>query len=149
LLVIAYPILPWLGIMLLGFSAGRVFVWPAEKQKKFFGRAGLAAIGLFIVLRLVNVYGDPARWSGQKNSVYTALSFMNVTKYPPSLLFGLATLGVLCLILAMAAKTTGKPETAVSQVLLVYGRVPLFYFIVHLYLIHGIMLVMVLCQGYS
>jgi uncharacterized membrane protein len=143
LLVIAYPILPWLGIMLMGFCAGRVFTGPTEKQKQFFLRAGLAALGGFIVLRLANSYGDPARWSVQKNGAYTFLSFMNVTKYPPSLLFSLVTLGVLLLVLATAK------ENRLTRILQVYGRVPLFYFIVHLYLIHVILLVTTLCQGHT
>jgi uncharacterized membrane protein len=152
LLVIAYPILPWLGIMLMGFCAGRVFTRPAETQRKFLFRTGFAAIGLFILLRFVNVYGEPAHWALQKNGIYTFLSFMNVSKYPPSLLFSLATLGVLLLILAIAAGNaagnTAAPRGAVSRILLIYGRVPLFYFVVHFYLVHLIMLVMVVCQGY-
>ena len=167
LLVIAYPILPWLSIMLMGFCTGRVFIGPPETQKKFLTRAGLAALGLFLVLRFVNGYGDPAHWTRQKNSVYTVLSFMNVTKYPPSLLFSLVTLGLLLLVLATATgKTAVTSQTAVSEpvaagetaparenaltrILLVYGRVPLFYFVVHLFVIHTILLVTTICQGYS
>jgi uncharacterized membrane protein len=158
LLAIAYPVVPWLAIMLMGFCAGRVFTWPLAAQKRFFIRTGLAALGLFIVLRFVNVYGDPVPWSAQKNGVYTFLSFMNVTKYPPSLLFSLVTLGILLLILSIAtgqiasgqttATKQAHKESALSRILQVYGRVPLFYFVVHLYLIHTIMVVMVLCQGY-
>lgn len=167
LLVIAYPILPWLGIMLMGFCAGRVFTWPPETQKKFLTRTGLVALGLFLVLRFVNGYGDPAHWTVQKNGVYTFLSFMNVNKYPPSLLFSLVTLGVLLFILATATgktaassrtaagqtnltgQTAAARENALSRILLVYGRVPLFYFVVHLYVVHTILLVTTLCQGYS
>jgi uncharacterized membrane protein len=145
LFAIAYPVLPWLAIMLLGFCTGPVFRWPAAAHKRFLARTGLAALGLFIVLRLVNVYGDPVPWSPQNNGVYTFLSFMNVTKYPPSLLFSLVTLGILLLILAAATSR----ETALSRILQVYGRVPLFYFVVHLYLIHAIMLLMVRWQGYA
>ena len=155
LLVIAYPILPWLGIMLMGFCTGWVFIGPPETQKKFLTRAGLAALGLFLVLRFVNGYGDPAHWTRQKNSVDTFLSFMNVTKYPPSLLFSLVTLGLLLLLLAIATgKTavtsqTATRENALTRILLVYGRVPLFYFVVHLFVIHTILLVTTICQGYS
>lgn len=144
LFVIAYPILPWLGILLLGYSAGQLFTRPPEKQKTFFLRTGLAALGGFVVLRFVNGYGDPIHWTKQKNSVYTFLSFMNVNKYPPSLLFTLATLGILFLILAAATKSTATKNT----ILITYGRVPLFYFIIHLYLIHTIMVVVALLQGH-
>ena len=142
LFAVAYPVLPWLAIMFLGFCTGPVFLRPAAAQRRFLVYSGLAAIGLFIVLRFVNVYGDPAPWSPQKNGVYSFLSFMNVSKYPPSLLFGLVTLGILLLILAAAR------ESAPGRILQVYGRVPLFYFVVHLYLVHALMLVMALCQGH-
>ena len=144
LLAIAYPVLPWLGIMLAGFSIGPVFQWPAEKRIKFLRRLGLAALAMFVLLRCVNWYGDPIRWSVQKNGVYTFLSFMNVTKYPPSLLFTLVTLGILLLVLAMAEIVSKR-----AKFLLIYGRTPLFYFIIHLYLIHAVLLVIVLLQGYQ
>lgn len=157
LFVIAYPVLPWLSIMLLGFCVGPVFTRPAAEQRRFLTRTGLAAIALFVVLRFINVYGDPVPWTTQKNGVYTFLSFMNLAKYPPSLLFSLATLGILLLILAAATKipsaadaeTPAAGESAAGNILQTYGRVPLFYFIVHLYLIHLIMLVMVIAQGHS
>jgi len=159
LFTIAYPVLPWLAIMLLGFCAGPIFLRPATAQKRFLIRTGLAALGLFIVLRMANGYGDPAPWSPQKTGVYTFLSFMNVSKYPPSLLFSLVTLGILLLILAAATKDPATEQAGAAQppaqassigrILQVYGRVPLFYFVVHLYLVHGLMLLMVLCQGHN
>jgi uncharacterized membrane protein len=166
LFVIAYPVLPWLGIMLAGFMTGRWFQRPAEQRKKLFLRLGLASLGLFLLLRFINLYGDPNHWSVQKNTVFTMLSFLNVSKYPPSLLFSLVTLGILCLILsaaeqrgseavqrgsAAAQRDTPATQrgTAVTRVLLVYGRTPLFYFIVHLYLIHLILLIIAFLQGFS
>ncbi|HLI92970.1 MAG TPA: heparan-alpha-glucosaminide N-acetyltransferase domain-containing protein, partial [Puia sp.] len=144
LFVVAYPILPWLGIMLAGFSAGRLFTLPVQQRTRIFVRLGVASLALFVLLRLSNWYGDPFPWSVQRNAVYTFLSFMNVTKYPPSLLFALVTLGILFLILA-AAEAKDNPLT---RRLIVYGRVPLFFFIVHLYLIHGLLIAIVLLQGY-
>jgi uncharacterized membrane protein len=144
LFVVAYPILPWLGIMLAGYSAGRLFALPVQQRTRIFVRIGVACLALFVLLRLSNWYGDPFHWSVQKNAVFTFLSFMNVTKYPPSLLFTLVTLGILLLILA-AAERKGNPLT---RTLVVYGRVPLFYFILHLYLIHGLMIVIILLQGH-
>lgn len=144
LIVIAYPILPWLGIMLSGFAAGRLFEKPVRERKRLFLRLGLSALGLFIVLRALNVYGDPIEWSVQKNSIFTLLSFLNVNKYPPSLLFSLMTVAGLLLMLAAAEQRDNR----ITRVLMVYGRAPLFYFIVHLCLIHGILLIVVLLQGY-
>lgn len=159
LFAIAYPILPWLAIMLLGFCMGPVFSWPPAAQKRFLVRTGLAALGLFVVLRWVNVYGDPAPWSQQKNDVYTFLSFLNVTKYPPSLLFSLVMLGILLLVLAIvttdasasgvAGGRPGSRKTAFGRFLLVYGRVPFFYFVLHLYLLHALLLVVARLQGHA
>ena len=144
LIVIAYPVIPWLGIMLAGFAAGRWFEKPAPQRKKLFLRLGPGTLALFTVLRLTNWYGDPGPWSAQKSPLFTLLSFLNVNKYPPSLLFSLLTLGGLFLILAAAEQRDNR----MTRTLLVYGRVPLFYFIVHLYLIHGILLVVLLLQGF-
>lgn len=142
--LIAYPILPWLRIMLAGFVAGRLFTLPTERRSRLFLRLGLAALGGFVLLRFVNVYGDPARWSVQKDALFTILSFLNISKYPPSLLFSLVTLGIILLVLSAAE---GK-DNAVARILLVYGRVPLFYFLVHFYLLHLLLFVMVYLQGF-
>ncbi len=144
LFVVAYPVLPWLGIMLAGFAAGRLFTLPVDKRRSILLRLGLATLALFVVLRFVNVYGDPAPWSAQKNAGYTIMSFLNVSKYPPSLLFTLSTLGVLLIILAFLQER----DNAFTRILLNYGQVPLFYFILHLYLIHGLLLIVVLLKGY-
>jgi uncharacterized membrane protein len=144
LFVIAYPVLPWFGIMLAGFTAGRWFEKPAPERKKLFLRLGLFTLALFMALRLTNWYGDPAPWSRQKNSVFTLLSFLDVNKYPPSLLFTLMTLGGLFLLLAAA----GQRDNRATRILQVYGRAPLFYFLVHIYLIHLILLVVVFAQGF-
>jgi uncharacterized membrane protein len=142
--LVAYPILPWLGIMLAGFVAGRLFSLPAEKRSRLFLRLGLATLALFVLLRFINVYGDPAPWSAQKDAVFTLLSFINVSKYPPSLLFSLVTLGIILLVLSAAE----CKDNRVTRFLLVYGRVPLFYFLVHFYLIHLLLFVMVFLQGF-
>ena len=144
LFVIAYPVLPWLGIMLAGFCAGQLFTLPIEKRGVLFLRLGLGALALFVLLRLSNWYGDPVPWTHQRSGAYTFLSFMNLGKYPPSLLFSLATLGILLLILSAAE---GR-DNALTRFLLVYGRVPLFYFAVHIYLIHLLLLLTVTLQGY-
>lgn len=143
--VMAYPPIPWLGIMLVGFSTGKFFELESEQRKKLFLKIGFSALALFTVIRLLNIYGDPALWATQKNSVFTFLSFMNVTKYPPSLLFCLVTLGILFLLLAFAEQF----HNTIKKVTLVYGKVPLFYFIVHFYVIHTLTLIMLLMQGFD
>jgi len=142
--VIAYPPVPWLGIMLTGFAAGQLFTLQTEKRKKTFLTIGLVALALFIMLRMANVYGDSSSWSVQNNSVFTLLSFLNVSKYPPSLLFCLVTLGIMFLIFFLVEGRQNKYTNIVS----VYGKVPLFYFLAHLYLLHVLMLIVVFLQGF-
>jgi uncharacterized membrane protein len=90
---VAYPLIPWIGVTAVGYGLGQVYGWPASHRKAFLLRAGLAVTALFIVLRTINLYGDPAPWAKQNSAVFTALSFLDTTKYPPSLLFLLMTLG--------------------------------------------------------
>jgi uncharacterized membrane protein len=142
--LVAYPILPWPGILLAGYSAGRLFTLAPERRSRIFLRLGLGALVLFVVLRFINVYGDPFPWTSQKDAVFTVLSFLNVNKYPPSLLFSLATLGIIAIILAAAE---GK-DNRVTRFFLVYGRVPMFYFLVHFYIVHLLLFLMVFLQGY-
>jgi uncharacterized membrane protein len=142
-LIIAYPPIPWLGIMLAGFAVGRFFELTVVKRRAWFATIGLIALLLFIAFRSINFYGDPVPWSSQKDGLFTFLSFMNVAKYPPSLLFCLVTLGIMFLILAFAERAKGRLIDVVS----VYGKVPLFYFLVHFFLIHFILIVVLLLQG--
>ena len=143
--IMGYPPIPWLGILLTGFAAGRLFENMETKRKAIFLKLGLASLALFLIVRGINFYGDPVPWSSQKSSLYTFLSFMNVTKYPPSLAFTLVTLGFTFLMLAAAEGM----KNSFSRIATVYGKVPLFYFIVHWYIIHPIMFVIVLLQGYA
>ncbi|OQP46846.1 hypothetical protein A4H97_04805 [Niastella yeongjuensis] len=143
--IIGYPPIPWLGIMLIGFVCGRFFELEIKKQQSLFIKMGFAAIGLFILLRFINLYGDPAPWSQQKNGLFTFLSFINVTKYPPSLQFCLLFLGVMFPVAAAIAGLQNKWTEIIS----VYGKVPLFYFVLHWYLIHPLVFVMVFMQGFK
>ncbi|MGN6402091.1 MAG: DUF1624 domain-containing protein [Flavisolibacter sp.] len=145
LFIMGYPPIPWLGIMLTGFAAGRLFDYPVDKRKSIFAKIGLAALGLFFILRGINVYGDSFPWSIQKNGVFTVLSFMNVTKYPPSLDFCLLTLGVMFLVLSWVEGLQNK----FTRIAMVYGKVPLFYFLFHWYIIHPLMFIIVFLQGYK
>ena len=144
LFLIAYPVLPWLGILLAGFVAGRLFALPADQRKVILLRLGLAALALFVLLRSIDLYGDPIHWAKQKNALFTFLSYINVNKYPPSLIFTLVTLGVLLLVLSAAE----GHDNRTTRVLRVYGQAPMFYFIVHFYILHAVMLIVVLLQGY-
>ncbi len=143
--VMGYPPIPWTGMMLIGFGAGHFFEMPEGKRKKLFLKIGLASLVLFIIIRSINVYGDSFRWATQKNSLYTFLSFINVTKYPPSLVFCLAMLGIMFIVLSFAEGLKGR----FNDIAIVYGKVPLFYFIVHWYIIHPLMFAMVFLQGYK
>ncbi len=144
LIILAYPVIPWLGIMLAGFATGKLFEIDAEKRKNIFLKIGLGSISLFIILRYLNVYGDPSKWSVQKNNVLTFLSFMNVTKYPPSLLYSLIMLGIMFIVLYFSEGIKNK----FTNIIMVYGKVPMFYYIIHIYLIHITLLAILFIQGY-
>ncbi|QJW89516.1 DUF1624 domain-containing protein [Spirosoma taeanense] len=144
-LLVGYPLIPWLGIMLVGYASGRLFELPAEQRKPLLLRIGLGALGLFVLLRFINAYGDPAPWSAQKTGLFTFLSFINVSKYPPSLLYSLLMLGLALVFLSL----TDRVSNTITRVLTVYGKVPMFYYILHWYLVHLSMIGMALLQGYS
>ena len=132
--LVGYPLVPWIAVMPLGYCLGEWYAggYDAGKRKKQLIVAGIAAIILFIVLRYTNLYGDPSKWSVQKNPLFTFLSFINVTKYPPSLLYLLITLGPALLLLAAMEKLQG----AAVKVISIYGRVPMFFYLLHIYLVH-------------
>jgi uncharacterized membrane protein len=145
LFFVGYPPIPWLGIMLVGFGAGRYFTLAEDKQRAVFLKSGLIAIGSFVILRAINIYGDPVKWAVQKNAILTILSFFNVTKYPPSLLFCLLFLGIMLVILSVVQGVGNKGTDFVCA----YGKVPLFYFLVHWYIIHPLVFLMVFLQGFK
>jgi uncharacterized membrane protein len=133
---VAYPLIPWIAVMAAGFCFGPVMRMEPHRRRTWMVRLGLGMIGAFILLRAVNVYGDPVRWTSEVPDK-TWLAFLRCTKYPPSLDFLLMTLGPALLLLAWfdrldlsLAGLSGKNP------LLVFGRVPLFYFLLHFLLIH-------------
>ena len=146
-LVTAYPVLSWIGIIALGYCFGAVYKkeFTAIKRKKWLIWIGSSAITLFIILRALNIYGDMQPWAYQKSSVFTFLSFLNVTKYPPSLLYSLITLGPAILFLAFAE----KPLNAFTKFISTYGRVPMFYYLLHIFLIHFIAMVAAQLTGFG
>jgi uncharacterized membrane protein len=128
----AYALIPWVGVTAVGYGLGRTFDWTPERRKRALVGWGLALTAAFVVLRAVNVYGDPSPWSAQRSSAFTGLSFLDTTKYPPSLLFLLMTLGPALLLLR--ALEAGTP--AILRPARVYGKVPMFYYLLHVPLIH-------------
>lgn len=129
---VAYPLIPWIGVTAVGYGLGQVFALPSDRRRTFLLRTGLGITAVFVILRWMNNYGDPARWTTQKSAVFTVLSFLNTNKYPPSLLFLLMTLGPALLFLW--AIDGGTPRFL--RPALVLGRVPMFYYLLHFPLIH-------------
>lgn len=125
-----YPLIPWLGVMAAGFAFGSIYQKSPQVRKRWLIILGGAATALFILLRGINIYGDPNEWERQgRGVVYTVLSFLNTTKYPPSLLFLLMTLGPALLALAAFEYRNAKPATGLSKFFITFGRVPLFFYI--------------------
>ncbi|MCC3153206.1 heparan-alpha-glucosaminide N-acetyltransferase domain-containing protein [Hymenobacter sp. BT770] len=133
-LLVAYSVGPWLGVLLAGYVLGPWFTLPLPQRNRRLRWAGLLALGLFLTLRATNWYGDPAPWGAQPRGLgYTILSFLNVTKYPPSLLFLCLTLGGALLLLSVTESPTSRPARWART----FGQVPLFYFVAHLLLVSG------------
>jgi uncharacterized membrane protein len=134
ILLVGYPIIPWVGVMALGYCLGTLYTksYPTQQRRKLLMTFGFVSIGLFILIRAINIYGDPHPWSSQSSTLFTFLSFLKTNKYPPSLLYLLMTIGPALLFLAW---TESKPGW-LGQQLAIFGRVPLFYYILHLYLLH-------------
>jgi uncharacterized membrane protein len=128
----------------LGYALGHLYAWDAGRRQAWLLRLGLALTVGFVVLRWLNVYGDPFRWSAQRSPLWTLVSFLNTQKYPPSLLFLLMTLGPALLLLR--AFDVGTPR--LLRPALAFGKVPLFFYVLHFYLIH--LLAVVVCYvGYG
>jgi uncharacterized membrane protein len=145
-LLILYPFLPWAGLMMLGYCLGKVLRNnDAAYRKRFLVIAGSSTIALFIILRFINVYGDPAPWSPRPNGFYTFLSFINSTKYPPSLFFMCMTIGPALLLMAW----WDNIQNGLTKFVSVYGRVPFFYFLAHLFVLHLFSAITYFMRGHS
>ena len=131
--MVAYPLVPWVGVMALGFGLGELYAGDARTRLRTLVGIGVGAILAFIVIRGIDRYGDPSPWATQASPVFTLMSFLNCTKYPPSLDYLLMTLGPILLVLAAFERFT-LPEP-VAKVLETFGRVPLFFYVAHLYLL--------------
>ncbi|MEP7165455.1 MAG: heparan-alpha-glucosaminide N-acetyltransferase domain-containing protein [Ferruginibacter sp.] len=145
-LFLFYPFLSWTGLMLLGYCCGRLFTdIEPQRRKQLLLRIGIGAILFFVALRAANIYGDPGQWSRQKNAMATFFSFMNVQKYPPSLLFLCATIGPGLIFLALVKNTGSR----LAKIISVYGRVPFFFFIIHFYILHICQVLTYLSRGHT
>ncbi|UAY53543.1 DUF1624 domain-containing protein [Ferruginibacter albus] len=146
-IVTAYALIPWLGAMILGYCFGKLYspgVNGSIRQKLLF-RLGFCAILLFVIVRWINIYGDPRPWTTQQSFFYTFLDFIKVNKYPPSLMYLCMTIGTGMLMLALLENVKNKTTGFFN----VFGRVPFFYYILHLYLIHLICVILFFTSGYT
>jgi len=145
LVSLVYPVLPWLGLMAVGYGFGMFYEreYSAEERRRWFVGIGSSAVLLFLVLRGFNLYGEPRPWRAQNTAFFTLLSFLNTTKYPPSLHFLLMTIGPALIALALSEKVKNKITTPI----LVFGKVPFFFYIIHLYLIHTLALLALVFSG--
>ena len=132
--IVAYPLVPWIGVMAAGFCFGEVYRLPGDRRRAVLIRVGLTLIVAFVIIRWVNSYGDPRPWIAQSRPGFTLLSFLNTSKYPPSLLFLLMTLGPAILFLGLIDRV----RLSERHPFVVFGRVPLFYFVLHIPLIHAL-----------
>jgi uncharacterized membrane protein len=143
--LMAYPLLPWTGVMLLGYGTAPLFQEPAQRRDARLLAWGVAATAAFVVLRGAGVYGEPNPWQVQDGAIRTLIDFLNVTKYPPSLLFTLMTLGPAAILCAYADRV---PDT-IKRPLIVFGRAPFAFYVAHLYLIHTLAMVFGVIQGFD
>jgi uncharacterized membrane protein len=134
---VAYPLIPWIGVMAAGYGFGKILLLDRAARRKRLLALGGALILIFIMLRAINRYGDPTPWSEQKSGLFTLFSFINTYKYPPSLLFLLMTLGPAIAALALFDRAPGW----FGRRLIVFGRVPLFFYLLHIPVIHALAVV--------
>lgn len=144
---IDYPIIPWFAVMALGYCFGTFYdkSFDSNKRKKIFSTIGLSAVVLFFVLRAIDIYGDKIHWTNYANIQMTIMSFFQISKYPPSLLYLLITLGFMLLFLAYSENLKGRVVSFCTT----FGRVPFFYYIIHLYIIHMLAAIFAKVSGYG
>lgn len=141
--VVSYPVLPWLAIMALGYTAGPIADLEPPHRNRWIVSIGLAMVAIFATLRIIDGFGDPLHWTTAPTVIPRGYVFFDVSKYPPSIDYDLLMIGVALLCAPLLDRVRGQPE----RVLLTFGRVPLFVYIVHLYLMHGLALLVGLMLG--
>jgi uncharacterized membrane protein len=144
-ILVIYPVIPWIGVMGVGYALGEIFTskYSKEYRTRFLTTAGLSCIALFLILRMTNFYGDPLPWSRQRSASFSFMSFIKVNKYPPSLDYLLVMVGIGLLFLAFTEKPLGR----LGRIISTFGRVPFFYYVIHLYAIHLIAIFIAVLQG--
>lgn len=140
-----YPLIPWIGVMAAGYGFGSLLLRDETARRKTLVRLGLGLITAFIVIRATNLYGDAQLWAQEKNALFTFFSFINCTKYPPSLLFLLITLGPAIAVLPYFERVKG----AAANFFIVFGRVPMFYYLLHIPLIHALSVIAAMLTGHD
>jgi uncharacterized membrane protein len=139
-----YPLVPWIGVMAAGYAFGQLYTMDAPVRRRLLVRIGGALVALFVVLRASNLYGDASKWTVQSSSAFTVLSFLNVTKYPPSLLYLCMTLGPAILFLAVAE---GERRGRIGAALVTLGRVPMLFYLLQWYVAHLLALALFKAAG--
>jgi uncharacterized membrane protein len=141
-----YPFLPWAGLMMLGYCFGKLYTtFEGAQRNRVLLYTGLSIIAFFIVMRAIDAYGNPEKWSAQKNFLYSVFSFIDTRKYPPSLLFMCMTIGPAIVFLSFA----GAAKSRLSKFITVFGKVPFFYYILHFYLIHLVSMALFFTRGHA
>jgi len=143
-LFVIYPLIPWIGVMAIGYCFGSILLKPLKERNNWLIGIGATTILFFIVLRYTNAYGDPNEWHKQGSIRNTVLDFIKCQKYPPSLLYLGMTIGPAIIIMPLLEKL----NNGLGRFFMVYGRVPLFYYILHIFLIHGMALITGLIMGF-
>ena len=148
---VAYPLIPWIGVMAAGYAFGLLYQQEAARRRRWLLTIGSVATLLFAIIRFTNFYGDPAPWSRQATPLFTVLSFLNTTKYPPSLLYLLMTLGPAIICLALFEKSSGAEmrKSSLRAALVTFGRVPLFFYLLQWYTSHVIAIALNFAFGKS
>jgi uncharacterized membrane protein len=148
--IVIYPLIPWVGVMAAGYAFGTLYQWEASRRRRWLLWMGIGLTLLFVFMRGVDLYGDPSHWAKQKNALFTVLSFLNTTKYPPSLIFLLMTLGPAMLVLWWFDGPASTPDswlTRLRNAFVTFGRVPLFFYLLQWYTAHLIAVIVGLIAG--
>lgn len=144
-LLLAYPLIPWFAVMLIGYGTGPLFLLPAARRDRLLLSLGLGMIGAFLLLRYFNLYGDPHAWQAQPGFGRSVMAFLRVEKYPPSLFYVLATLGPVFALIPLIERWRG----GAARFFVVFGSVPLFAYVLHIYLAHTLSIVLRAITGQS
>ena len=140
-----YPLLPWVGVMLLGFGVSALFERPAPERNRALLRWGFVLTAAFVVMRFIDGYGEPNHWHAHDSGAATLIDFLNTTKYPPSLMFLLMTLGPAAIFCAFADRMHGF----LKDMFVMFGRVPFAFYVVHFYLLHTLSVLLGMTQGFT